>query len=436
MTQEMIEYIRSQFPSLKREVNSYPIAYLDGPGGYQVPESVIQAVQNYFIHMNANVGDEFETTQNTDAMIRNAREIFADFFNCAWDEVAFGANMTTLNFSLAQALVREMTPGDTVLITELDHEANRGPWLQLRDRGIVVEDVAMDPETCTLDMMDFEKKLAGKPKVVAVNYACNGVGTISDVKKLIHMSHEMGAYTVVDAVHYAAHGPIDVTDIDTDFLLCSAYKFFGPHIGVLYAKKDVLSRLTPMNLRTQSQTPPHMIETGTLHHEGIAGAEAAVAFIADVGLKFGNQNASHSDSNSKKAGDTRRSQIVSGLQAFDAYEHPLTQYLIQALAKDIPKATLYGPPEGHPRTSTVSFTYDGYTASQVAKYLGTMGVFVWSGHFYALRLVERLGLYDKGGLIRVGIAPYNTQEELDRLIDALKDEDALRRFADQLNENE
>ena len=431
MTRQMSEYIRNQFPSLKREVNGYPIAYLDGPGGYQVPESVIQAVRNYFIHMNANVGDEFETAQNTDVMIRNAREIFADFFNCSWDEVAFGANMTTLNFSLAHALVREMSPGDTVLITELDHEANRGPWLQLKDRGIVVEDVAMDLNTCTLDMTDFKQKLVRKPKVVAVNYACNGVGTISDVKKLIHMSHEMGAFTVVDAVHYAAHGPIDVKEIDTDFLLCSAYKFFGPHIGVLYAKKDVLSRLTPMNLKTQSQYPPHMIETGTLHHEGIAGAEAAVAFIADVGKKFGNQSDSHSDS--KKTGNNRRNQIVAGLLTFEAYEHPLTRHLTEALAGDIPNATLYGPPDGHPRTSTVSFTYDGYTASHVAKYLGSRGVFVWAGHFYALRLIERLGLNDKGGLIRVGIAPYNTQEELDRLIDALKDEDALRRFADTLN---
>ena len=433
MTLQMSEYIRNRFPSLKREINGYPIAYLDGPGGYQVPESVIHAVQNYLIHMNANVGDEFETAQNTDFTIRNAREIFADFFNCSWDEVAFGANMTTLNFSLAQALVREMTPGDTVLITELDHEANRGPWLQLKDRGIVVEDVAMDLNTCTLDMTDFKQKLASKPKVVAVNYACNGVGTISDVKKLIHMSHEMGAYTVVDAVHYAAHAPIDVREIDTDFLLCSAYKFFGPHIGVLYAKKNVLSRLTPMNLKTQLQSPPHMIETGTLHHEGIAGAEAAVAFIADVGKKFGNQIDSHSDSISMETGNNRRNQIVAGLLAFEAYEHPLTRHLTEALAKDIPNATLYGPPDGHPRTSTVSFTYDGYTPSQVAKYLGNRGVFVWAGHFYAMRLVERLGLNDKGGLIRVGIAPYNTQEELDRLIDALKNEDALRRFADMLN---
>jgi selenocysteine lyase/cysteine desulfurase len=249
------------------------------------------------------------------------------------------------------------------------------------------------------------------------------------------MSHEIGAFTVVDAVHYAAHGPIDVREIDTDFLLCSAYKFFGPHIGVLYAKKDVLSRLTPMNLRTQSQYPPHMIETGTLHHEGIAGAEAAVAFIADVGKKFGNQSDSYSDSISisMKTDNNRRNQIAVGLLAFEAYEHPLTRHLTEALARDIPNATLYGPPDGHPRTSTVSFTYKGYTASQVAKYLGSRGVFVWAGHFYALRLVERLGLNDKGGLIRVGIAPYNTQEELDRLIDALKDEDALRGFADSLN---
>ena len=423
MDGQINEYIRNRFPSLKREINGHPIAYLDGPGGYQVPDTVIQAVRNYFIEMNANVGDEFENARNTENLIRNTREIFADFFNCSWEEVVFGANMTTLNFFLALALAREMKAGDRVLITELDHEANRGPWLQLRERGIVVEDAAMDPKTCTLDMTDFEHKLAKKPKVAAINYACNGVGTISDVKKLIQMSHEAGAYTVVDAVHYAAHGPIDVREIDADFLLCSAYKFFGPHIGVMYGKKAVMRRLTPLNLRTQYQHPPHMMETGTLHHEGIAGAAAALEFIADVGLKVQRDDRGN-----------RRSRIVAGLRAFETYEKPLTRYLMEVLVREVPEITLYGPPEKYPRTSTVSFIYDGNTPSQVAKYLGSRGIFVWAGHFYAARLVERLGLEDRGGLIRVGIAPYNTRAELDRLIHALKDGGALRRFADALAE--
>ena len=428
MNDQLFEYVRKQFPALKREINGYPVAYLDGPGGYQVPESVIAAVKHYLINMNANVGHQFETAQNTSAMIQAARDIFADFFNCSWDEVVFGANMTTLNFALAQALVRQMAPGDTVLITELDHEANRGPWLQLQDRGIEVGDVAMDISTCTLDMEDFRNKLLKKPKVVAVNYASNGVGTISDVQKIIQMSHEVGAIAVVDAVHYAAHGPIDVKKLDADFLLCSAYKFFGPHIGVMYAKKELLSKLTPLNLRTQQQAPPYMIETGTLHHEGIAGAFAAVEFIADIGLKFGNEF----DGQTGDLKANRRNQILAGLRAFEEYEMTLTAYLIEAITANVPKATIYGPVAGQPRTSTVSLTCEGYPADQVAKYLGNRGLFVWGGHFYAIRLVERLGLLDRGGLVRIGIAPYNSGSELDRLIDALSDEDALKRFVETL----
>ena len=429
MNNQLSEYVRKQFPALKREVNGYPVAYLDGPGGYQVPESVIAAVKHYLVNMNANVGHQFETAQNTSAMIQDARGIFADFFNCSWDEVVFGANMTTLNFALAQALVRQLTPGDTVLITELDHEANRGPWLQLQDRGIDVADVALDIDTCTLDMEDFRNKLAKKPKVVAVNYASNGVGTISNVQKIIQMSHAVGAIAVVDAVHYAAHGPLDVKKLDADFLLCSAYKFFGPHIGVMYAKKEVLSRLAPLNLRTQHQSPPLMIETGTLCHEGIAGASAAVEFIADIGLKFGNEF----DGPTGDLKGNRRNQIIAGLRVFENYEMALTEYLIEAITSDISQATLYGPAPGHPRTSTVSFTYEGYTADQVAKYLANRGLFVWGGHFYAIRLVEKLGLLDRGGLVRVGIAPYNSGTELDRLIEALSEEDALKRFVEALS---
>jgi cysteine desulfurase family protein (TIGR01976 family) len=426
MNEPLFEYVSKQFPALKRKVNGFPVAYLDGPGGYQVPETVLAAVKEYLIDMNANQGDQFETAQNTSAMIQDTRGIFADFFNCNWDEVVFGANMTTLNFMLAQALMRQLKPGDTVLITEMDHEANRGPWLQLADRGIEVADVAMDTSTCTLDMEDLKTKLLKKPKVVAVNYACNGVGTISDVQQIIQLAHEVEAITVVDAVHYAAHGPIDVRKLDVDFLLCSAYKFFGPHIGVMYAKNDILSKLNPLNLRTQRQTPPFMLETGTLHHEGIAGAFAAVEFIADIGLKFGNQM----DWSAEDLKASRRNRVLAGLQVFEHYEMALTRYLIEAIASNIPRATLYGPVAGHPRTSTVSLTYQGYTADQVAKYLGDKGLFVWGGHFYAIRLVERLGLLDRGGLVRIGIAPYNSVEELDRLIEALRDEDSLRRFAE------
>ena len=429
MTDQLSEYVRNQFPALKREFNGQPVAYLDGPGGYQVPESVIAAVKHYLIDMNANVGNQFETAQNTSSMIQDARDIFAEFFNCSWDEVVFGANMTTLNFALAQALARRLTSGDTVLITEMDHEANRGPWLQLQDRGIEVAEVAVDIGTCSLDMDDLRNKLSIKPKVVAVNYASNGVGTISDIQKIIQLSHEVGAITVVDAVHYAAHGPVDVKKLDADFLLCSAYKFFGPHIGVMFAKKEELSRLSPLNLRTQHQSPPFMIETGTLHHEGIAGAAAAVEFIADIGLKAGNDH----DGSPGDLKSSRRNQIIDGLRAFEKHELALTDYFIEAITSKIPKATVYGPARGHPRTSTVSLTYEGYNANQVAKYLGNRGLFVWGGHFYAIRLVERLGLLDRGGLVRIGISPYNTKAELVRLIDALGEEDALQKFVVDLS---
>jgi len=414
-------YIRKEFPALAKTVNGYPVAFLDGPGGYQVPQTVIDAVEDYLINSNANVEGAYETSRKTDRMLEDARETFADFFNCNADEVSFGANMTTLNFALSQALVREMKPGDKVLITEIDHEGNRGPWEQLRDRGIIVEEVAFDTKTCTLDMDDFERKLSPVTKVVAVNYASNAVGTITDVKKIVEMAHAVGALTMVDAVHFAAHRPIDVQEIGTDFLLCSVYKFFGPHIGVLYAKKEVMAKLRTLRLRPQKDYPPYKIETGTLHQEGIAGAAAAVDFVADMGARFGktfNKTAANND-------DTRRNRIVAGLLAFDEYEMELTRHLIDELTK-IDGIKIYGPPAGHPRTSTVSFTYDGFTPFEVADFLGKKGLFVWHGDFYATKLVERLGLMESGGLIRIGIAPYNTKEEIDRLLGYLNDPAAMR----------
>ncbi len=421
--QTLSTHMRKELPSLANTVNGYPVAFLDGPGGYQVPQTVIDAVEDYLINANANVEAAFKTSRKTDQMLKDARCTFADFFNCLSNEVVFGANMTTLNFALAQALMREMTVGDKVLITEIDHEGNRAPWEQLRDRGIIVEEVAVDTETCTLDMDDFERKLSPVTKVVAVNYASNAVGTITDVKKIVEMAHSVGAFSIVDAVHYAAHRPINVREIGTDFLFCSAYKFFGPHIGVMYAKKEVLSKLSPMRVRPQKSYPPDMIETGTLHHEGIAGAAAAVDFVADIGAKFGKESKKSAESND----DTRRNLIVASLLAFYEYEEGLTQYLIRELS-NIDGIKIYGPPAGHPRTSTVSFTYNGFTPYEVADYLGKRGLFVWHGDFFATRLVERLGLRDQGGLIRVGIAPYNTREELTRLIDSLNDKAALRTF--------
>lgn len=413
---KLVKYVRNQFPALEITVNGFPAAFLDGPGGYQVPICVIKAVEDYLVNMNANSGGAFLTSQRTDETLKSARETFADFFNCSYEEVAFGANMTSLSFSLAQALMREMNAGDKVLITQMDHDANRAPWIELQERGIVVEDVAVNVNSCTLDMDDFKTKLSENTKVVACNYAQNAVGTISDIGQIISMAHEIGAVTVVDAVHYAAHGPTDVQEIETDFLICSAYKFFGPHIGILYAKKEALDKLRTLRVRSQKAYPPYMIETGTLNHEGIAGAKAAVEFIADIGSVYGNtpeiqQRVNHLEG--------RRHDIVAGLMVFDDYEHRLMDYLIEGLT-GIQEITLYGPPKGHPRTSTVSFTYAGHTAAEVARYLDSKGLFVWDGDFYASTLIDRLGLRDQGGLVRIGIAPYNTKEELSRVIEALK----------------
>ena len=412
----LVEYIRKQFPSLEIKVNGFPAAFLDGPGGYQVPTRVLKSVQDYLVNMNANSGGAYLTSRRNDEMVKSARETFADFFNCSDEEVAFGANMTTLSFSLAQALMREMKAGDKVLITQMDHDANRAPWIELQERGIVVEDVAVDVNSCTLDMDDFKTKLTENTKVIACNYAQNAVGTISDIGQIISLAHEVGAFTLVDAVHYAAHRPTDVKEIGTDFLICSAYKFFGPHIGIMYAKKKVLDKLRTMRVRSQKSYPPYMIETGTLNHEGIAGAKAAVEFVADIGSKFGNTLDIQKAVNQLKG---RRRDIVAGLMIFDAYEQQLTEYLMNGLS-DIQQITLYGPPKDHPRTSTVSFTYAGHTAHEVAQYLAEKGLFVWDGDFYASTLIDRLGLRNQDGLVRIGIAPYNTKEELSRVIEALK----------------
>jgi len=417
METQFVEYIRQQFPALEIRVNGFPAAFLDGPGGYQVPNRVIDAVRDYLVNRNANAGGAFLTSRRSDETLKTARQAFADFFNCREAEVAFGTNMTTLSFFLAQALMREMKAGDKVLITEMDHDANRAPWLELQERGIAVEDVAVDANSCTLDWDDYRRKLTGNTRVVACNYAQNAVGTISDIGRMVSMAHKVGAYTVVDAVHYAAHRPIDVQEIGTDFLICSAYKFFGPHIGIMYAKEEALGKLRPLKVRSQKTVPPYMFETGTLNHEGIAGAAAAVEFVADIGSKFGTDPKIQAKVNHLTG---RRHDVVVGLTVFDEYEKQLTEYLLDELT-GIEKVSIYGPPPGHARTSTVSFTYKDHRASEVAQVFADKGLFVWSGDFYASTMIDKLGLRDCGGLVRIGIAPYNTKKELNRVVEVLKE---------------
>ncbi len=411
-----VQYVRQQFPALNLMVNGHAAAFFDGPGGTQVPQRVIDAMVDYLVRCNANSGGSFLTSRNSDQVICNARQVLADFLGCAADEVAFGQNMTTLNYQLAFALSREAGSRREILITEIDHEANRGPWLALAERGFEIKEVRFDPDSCMLDLEDFLSKLSEKTLVAAFSYASNGIGTVNDVHRMVHMAHQVGALTVVDAVHFALHGPVDVRELNTDFLICSAYKFFGPHVGVFYGRRDCFENLSAYRLRVQPEQIPYRIETGTLNHEGIAGAGEAVEFIADLGEKFGQPFDTEATG---KVWSERRRRIVAGMKAMEDYEQPLAHKLIRAL-EQIDRVRVYGPPADSPRTSTVSFTIEGINSEKVAAELGEKGLFVWDGHFYAIRLVEVLGLMNSGGLVRVGLSPYNTEQEIERLLIAVK----------------
>jgi cysteine desulfurase family protein (TIGR01976 family) len=410
-----VAYVRSQFPALKRTIDGSPAAYLDGPGGTQTPQRVLDAVRAYLTDHNANYGGRFATSEETDATIAEAHAAGADFLGCDPAEVSFGANMTTLTYFLAEALGRRLKRGDEVVITALDHEANRSPWLRLAERGVVLREVPVDLDTCTLDWEAFEALIEpGRTKVVTLGYASNAVGTVNDVARAAALARAAGAWSVVDAVHYALHGPIDVRAVGCDFLLCSAYKFFGPHVGLMYARREATAQVEPLRLATQHSEPPYVWETGTLNFEGLAGTTAAIDFIADLGER----HVAIVEDGLPAGLKGRRRAVVAGMLAGEVYEQPLATWLREQLA-GIPGVTLYGPPEGSPRTSTVSFTLDGFLAGEAARTLGERGLFVWDGDFYAARLVELLGLAKRGGLIRVGLAPYTTLGELERFVAAV-----------------
>ena len=408
-----IEYIRSQFPALQRKVNNFPVVYFDGPGGTQVPQKVVDAMSKYLIHHNANTHGEFAASVETDHMIRQARNAFADFFNCSDDEIAFSENSTTISIKLSQALARDLTPGDEILITDIDHDANRSPWMILSERGIVVQSVAMNKATLTLDMDDLRKKLSPRTKIVAFNCASNAVGTISPAKEIVQLAKQVGAVTVADAVHYALHGVIDVRDIGVDFLFCSAYKFFGPHIGVLYARREAMERLKTLKVSAQDDDPPFKFETGTLNHEGIAGAAEAIEFIADMGKRHEKDFAGQFPTITG-----RRRDIVCGMTAAEHHEQPMAEYFKTELKK-VRGLTLYAPPDNIPCTSTISFTLKGVHPERISTSLGEKGIFVWAGSFYAVQIMRVLGLHERG-MLRIGLAPYNTQEEIERTLNEIQ----------------
>jgi len=412
-----VDEIREQFPALSKTVNGIPAAFLDGPGGTQVPRRVVEKINDYLYYRNANSHGVFKTSVESDHLYWHAREVYADFLNCSAEEVAFGANTSSNNFKLALGLVRTMKPGDEVLITDIDHEGNRSPWRTLEDFGIVVKSVKINTDTITLDFEDFKAKLSDKTKVFAINWAANSCGTISDVKKFIDEAHKVGAITVVDAVHYAPHRPIDVKAIDTDILLCSAYKFFGPHFGVMYVKKSVGEAIKTVRVIADDNTEmPFKFETGTPAMELAAGAAEAVEFIADIGR-------THEEffTEELKGLTGRRRYVVAGMMAIDEYETGLAVQLRTELAK-IQGLKIFGPEFGHPRTSTVSFNIEGVNSNDVAKFLAERGLFVWDGDYYAIETITNvLKLEVSGGLVRIGLAPYNIQSEIERTIQAVKD---------------
>jgi cysteine desulfurase family protein (TIGR01976 family) len=393
-------HIRAQFPALERRHRGASVAYFDGPGGTQVPRAVVDAMQDYLYHHNANTHWRYPTSAETDALIADARIAFAEFLGASPADIAFGANMTTLTFHLARALGREWGPGDTVIVTELDHHANVAPWHALeRERGISIRTVPLIPETGQLDWGKLEQLLSAGPRLLAIGAASNALGTISDVARATQLARDADALTFVDAVHLAPHEPVDVKSIGCDFLACSAYKFYGPHIGIMFARESVLRKLDVPKLAPAPETAPERLETGTLNHEGIIGASAAVDFLASLAL-----------------GETRRTRLAGTFAELHTRGQALVRRLWHGLS-GLGGVTLYGPPPTSARTPTVAFTVEGMRADQVAERLADRAVFVSSGDFYAPTVVERLGV--SGGLVRAGCACYTTEEEVDRLIDGV-----------------
>jgi cysteine desulfurase family protein (TIGR01976 family) len=414
--------LRTCFPALQQtDKNGLPHVYFDGPGGTQVPQAVIDAMIDYFKSANANCGGPFITSYRNDEMILQARKAMADFLNAASErEIVFGANMTTLTFAFSRAIGRALQPGDEIVVTNLDHDANISPWLALEEKGIIIRWANFNLEDCRLDLDQLSSLLSNKTKVVALGYASNAVGTINPIKKIAAMAHAVGAWVWVDAVHFAPHRAIDVQAIDCDFLVCSAYKFFGPHVGVVWGRQDLLKRLAAYKVRPSNPNPPNKFETGTLNHEGLAGVVAAVDYLAEVGRQYGHQSASL-ESVAMQTYEGRRKELKQAMETIAAYERPLFTYMLTELKK-LSGINIYGivnPDEFTARCPTLAFTRKGYTPKAIATELGNRGIFVWHGNYYALAVTERLGVESSGGMVRVGLAHYNTKEEVDRFLEAL-----------------
>jgi cysteine desulfurase family protein (TIGR01976 family) len=404
-------WVRAQFPALSQTIHGQPAVFLDGPGGTQVPQRVIDAISDYLRTSNANTDGVFATSQRSDTILAAARVAMADFLACDPEEIIFGANMTSLTFAISRSIGRELTPGDEIVVTRLDHGANYSPWVALEERGITIRVAEINDHDCTLDMSDLERKITSRTKLVAVGYASNAVGTINNIREVVRMAHRVGAMAYIDAVHYAPHGPIDVRALDCDFLVCSSYKFFGPHMGILYGKHRHLTTLQPYQVAANTHAVPLNWEWGTLNHEGIAGITACVDYLADLGR--------HID----PSASARRIALLTAWKAIQKHEQTLVQTLISGLLK-IPGLKLYGitdPERFGERCPTVAVRIAGHTPLQLATELGRRGFFTWDGNYYALNLTEHLDVEKDGGFLRIGLAHYNTAEEVDRCLAALRE---------------
>ena len=415
LTHDSVLELRREFPALGQMFDGRPIAFFDGPGGTQVHSSVIKVISRYYTEANSNAHGVFEFSRRTDDTVSSAREAIADFVHANRpDEIVFGASMTALTFNLSRSIGRTLSAGDEIVVTRLDHDANVAPWVALEELGVVIRRIDFDPRDCTLDMDGLHAAIGPKTKIVAVGAASNAVGTVNDIARIARWAHEAGAWVYVDAVQYAPHAAIDVRTLGIDFLACSAYKFFGPHLGVLWGRYDLLSKLPAYKVIPADDAPPDKFETGTPNFEGMAGAAAAVDYVASVGCRFGEVDA---------GGVSRRAQIVAGMAAIRRYETELATHLIAGLQR-IPGVRIYGitdPARFEERMPVVSLTLEGHAPADIARRLGEEGMFVWNGDFYAVHVIERLGLADKGGLLRIGLNHYNLAGEVDRLLAVIGD---------------
>jgi cysteine desulfurase family protein (TIGR01976 family) len=415
---------RRYFPSLTLDVNGKQAIYLDNPGGTQVAQQVIDAMVSYFREANANSHGAFLTSLRTDQVISAARIAMADFLHAASpNEIVFGPNMTTLTFAFSRAIGKTLQPGDEIVVTILDHDANVAPWLALQERGVVVRTVDVRTEDLTLDMKDMREKITERTRVVAVGYASNAVGTINDVATITRWAREVGSLVWIDAVQFAPHGPIDVQALDADFLVCSSYKFFGPHLGILYGKAEHLEKFPAYKVRPASNNIPDRWETGTQNHEGLAGLVGVIDYLAMIGREHNTMYSGwfkEYSGGSSFSGKQRELKIA--MHAMMEYERGLSAQLLSGL-REIKGLHVYGitnPQQLSWRVPTIACTVEGYSPRELAEFLASQGIFAWDGNYYALGIMERLGLEAKGGALRLGLAHYNTLNEIDRVLECLE----------------